>query len=222
VDLELPDHSIVVFDLDDTLYKEIDYVISAYRAISLSLENVLHKDISGELLGWYLQGHDAFALAKSMYDLSISVEQMIEIYRFHSPSVSLAPGALALLTQLKTAKLPLGLLTDGRSKSQRAKINALGIVDFFDAIVISEEFGSSKPDARNYQYFERQFPERLYIYVGDNYSKDFVTPNLRRWTTIGVQDDGRNIHKMPPNLPSSYLPTCSVKSLMDINLSFLR
>lgn len=42
----LSDKDIVVFDLDDTLYKEIDYLFSAYHAIAESIR----LDVAGEML----------------------------------------------------------------------------------------------------------------------------------------------------------------------------
>ena len=50
----------------------------------------------------------------------------------------------------------------------------------------------------------------------NNFNKDFVAPNKLGWSTIGLLDDGRNIHKQNHNLSSEYLPKYFVKSLDDI------
>ena len=52
----LSDKDIVVFDLDDTLYKEIDYLFSAYHAIAESIR----LDVAGEMLDWYHAGKNVF------------------------------------------------------------------------------------------------------------------------------------------------------------------
>jgi putative hydrolase of the HAD superfamily len=63
--------------------------------------------------------------------------------------LTLTAGVRALLTELKSSGHVLGLLTDGRSRTQRNKIRALGVEKWIDEIVISEEFGSAKPNERN-------------------------------------------------------------------------
>lgn len=52
---------VVVFDLDDTLYKEIDYLRSAYWEIALWIESFFgKKDIFLFMLECYNQGKDVF------------------------------------------------------------------------------------------------------------------------------------------------------------------
>ena len=49
--------TVVCFDLDDTLYKEIDFVESAYREIA---ETVGHPEAVSLMLDWYHQGENVF------------------------------------------------------------------------------------------------------------------------------------------------------------------
>ena len=121
-------------------------------------------------------------------------ETLLKIYREHKPQLSLAPFVKNLLAHWARNGRQIGILTDGRSLTQRNKIRALGLDDYTNAIVISEEFGSEKPNVNNYRYFEERFPNSTYVYVGDNLAKDFVAPNRLGWTTVGVLDRGNNIH----------------------------
>ena len=143
---------------------------------------------------------------------------MIFEYRFHFPEIELSIGALDLLKELKERKAIIGLITDGRSKSQRNKIKALKIEHFFDHILISEEFGSEKPDDRNFQFHIEKFAANEYIYIGDNFKKDFVTPNELGWLTIGLLDDGNNIHSQNVNVTKGYLPQKTISSLTEIRI----
>ena len=59
------DKDIVVFDLDDTLYKEIDYLLSAYHAIA----DAVHLDVTDEMLDWYNAGKNAFLCLLGKYDV---------------------------------------------------------------------------------------------------------------------------------------------------------
>ena len=102
----------------------------------------------------------------------------------------------------------MGILTDGRSISQRNKIRALGLESWINKIVVSEEFGSAKPDERNFRHFHKVFPQhRSFAYIGDNPAKDFVTPNRLGWSTICLVDQGKNIHPQQiERFPVAYHP----------------
>ena len=62
----------------------------------------------------------------------------------------LFPDAPRFLAALRQLGLPLGLVTNGDAREQRAKIERHGLAPFFGAIVIEGEFGAGKPDAAVY------------------------------------------------------------------------
>src|SRR5690606_34560020 len=108
-------------------------------------------------------------------------------YREHMPEIKLREGVIEFLEELKNHQVPLGLITDGRSISQRNKLKALKIEGFFDDIIISEEFGSEKPDPENYLYFVNKYGKRDYYYIGDNTGKDFLIPARLGWNIICIK-----------------------------------
>lgn len=188
----------IVFDLDDTLYKEIDFLKSAYQEIAIKVSEMAHlnpKKVQKEMLSNYTKGANVFEQLISAYDLKVDVHYFLTIYRNHSPTISLTDGNREVLNTLKAKGYNLCLLTDGRSIQQRSKLKALGIEDFFTSIIISEEFGSEKPSIANYTCFVKNEDEISYIYIGDNTKKDFVSANLLQWTTICLLDNGQNIHQ---------------------------
>ena len=67
------------------------------------------------------------------------------------------------------------LITDGRSLTQRLKIQALGLTDLFDDILISEATQSEKPDDKRFVFLYKQIlrPQKRFIYIGDNIKKRF-------------------------------------------------
>lgn len=219
MELKLNPDSVVVFDLDDTLYKEIDYVSSAYRAISQRLMIKTGKDISSEMFSMYGDGLDVFSEIKAKYDFSESIEELVKTYRFHAPTIDVNPDAMCLIKNLKELNLKLGLLTDGRSISQRNKLAAMGISSLFDEILISEEFGSEKPCEDNYLFFQNKFSANDCLYIGDNFSKDFVTPNRLGWKTIGLIDDGRNIHSQVGDFGDDFLPQKTIEDFSEVKPS---
>lgn len=188
----------IVFDLDDTLYKEIDFLKSGYRYISdhLPANGISSNALYRQMLDEYHAGRDAFAYILKFYP-QFQKAQLLEWYRYHDPKISLNDDTLATIRYLVESKYVIGILTDGRSITQRNKIRALGLHKYvrLQNIIISEEFGLSKPHKENYNYFMNLYPTYSFIYVGDNTSKDFVTPKALGWKTIGLIDRGENIHK---------------------------
>ena len=185
---------VVCFDLDDTLYKEIDFVESAYREIATS---VGHPDLAEKMVRWYHEGKNVFNERNSHLNIVVSTVEYLAIFHRHKPSISLSGGVEDTMAQLKDDGVVLGLITDGRSVTQRNKITALRLERWFekDNIVISEEFGSEKVDGLCFRYFMDRYSRNSFTYVGDNPKKDFLVPNQLGWQTIMLKDDRRNIHK---------------------------
>ncbi|MCF7560041.1 HAD family hydrolase [Sabulilitoribacter multivorans] len=195
--------NVVVFDLDDTLYNEIDFLKSAYKEISVKISkevSVKSLIIYNQMLEWFYNNHNVFERVIKAYNSSLNVEELLNIYRTHRPNLQLEKSKVGVLNDLKKRGVFMGLLTDGRSHQQRSKIEALKLNNWISEIVISEEFGSEKPDVNNYKYFENVFGEAQYSYIGDNIKKDFVTPNKLGWTTICLNDNGLNIHKQTTSM----------------------
>jgi putative hydrolase of the HAD superfamily len=65
--------------------------------------------------------------------------------------MTLFPDALQFLVGLRDEGVPLGLVTNGDAREQRAKIERHDLARFFDVIVIEGEFGAGKPDAAVYR-----------------------------------------------------------------------
>ncbi|HLF51194.1 HAD-IA family hydrolase [Flavobacterium sp.] len=213
----------IIFDLDDTLYKEIDYLKSAYNEIAkriaeTSSDPIIAESIYSDLYGFYSQKKDAFSEVIQKYALNdISKEDLLEIYRNHYPSsIKLAIHDEIILKQLKAKGYKLGLITDGRSIQQRNKIKALNIEKYFEYILISEEFGTEKPNPENFRRFVDLFGESTFFYVADNTSKDFIAPKKMGWKTICLLDNGKNIHRQHFEIEEVYQPHFIINSLKEI------
>lgn len=60
------------------------------------------------------------------------------------------PGSREVLKDLKN-KYQLGVLSNGDSASQHAKITRLGLDDLFDEVIVSGDYGIQKPDVRIFE-----------------------------------------------------------------------
>lgn len=173
----------IVFDLDDTLYSEKEYVRSGFRAIADTFPQV--KQMEEKL--W-----QAFEQKKSAIDEVLAAEGLytdelkqkcLSVYRFHQPNIHLYDSARELLQQLRTDGYKLGIITDGRPEGQRAKILSLGLEELVDHIIVTDELGGVEYRKPNKVAFVKM-REALGVafedmcYIGDNLKKDFVAPQI--------------------------------------------
>lgn len=171
----------VIFDLDDTLYSEKEYVLCGFKAAALELKEI--DNAYEELAAFFEKGMPAIDSLFKKFGLSDTnlKEKCLSAYRKCKPSLTLYPGAERLLRHLKQRGIKTAILTDGRPEGQRAKIEALGLEKYFDEILITDELGGPifrKPDTIGFEILQRKlgaaFDEMLY--VGDNPAKDFIAP----------------------------------------------
>lgn len=212
----------VIFDLDDLLYKEFDYVRSGYWAIARLVSDKDPKNVFRQMMVQYFSGQPVIDWLCNDYlegKCNYGLDSLLEVYRTHMPDISLSSDAITLLDNLKANGNLIGLITDGRSITQRNKIKALGLERWIDDFTISEELGYEKPSQRAYLHFMEKFKVEHFIYLADNYNKDFKAPNELKWRTVVLTDNGLNVHTKKDNLDAVYLPAETINSLKDLTVS---
>lgn len=208
----------VAFDLDDTLYDEIEFVRSGYAAVADVVRQQYQLEC-GEFLRQRLESRllaGAFQCVVAEYELcSDAIELMVNTYRFHLPRIKLRDGIVDVLRDVKQRDGVLGCITDGRSVTQRNKLAALGLDGVFSVVLISEETGHEKPAPFNFRTMMHRIAASEYWYVADNPSKDFAAPNALGWKTIGVQSAHAIHAPRYETLTPDYLPqrTCGIAEL---------
>jgi putative hydrolase of the HAD superfamily len=218
MDIKVDHNTIIVFDLDDTLYNELDFLKSAYSSIALILNPSDWKQLYSTMFSMYRCKENVFEFLAKTYE--IELHKMIEMYRDHLPDIQLHDGALELLSAIKNKSGKIAIITDGRSKTQRAKIESLGILDYIDKIIVSEETGSEKPNPSNFEAIENFLPGAKYYYIADNLKKDFIAPNSLGWKSIALVDNGKNIHfESFRNMDIEHRPHVFILSLRDIRIT---
>jgi putative hydrolase of the HAD superfamily len=221
----------VVFDLDDTLYSERDYVISGFRAVASWAAGhfgVHAGRTRAELIALFdgAGRYDTFDrwAARHGFDREDAVARMLEVYRTHIPQISPHPEAEAILHRLG-ATLRLGLLSDGPLEVQRRKLRVLGIAGRFDQILFTDELGRAmwKPSPVGF----RTLLERLEVdgcdaaYVADNPSKDFIGARDVGMGTIRVRSrNGLYRHVEAPS--PDHAPDLEVEDLTQVEAALDR
>jgi len=210
----LPSNSIVVFDLDDTLYAERDFEKSGIQFVydNLSIKHISLDTILNNRNNW-------IELIIDGVNNLITKQTVLDIYRYHFPTIQLYNDSKVFLEKLLSKGNEISLITDGRSITQRNKLRALGIESFFKTIIISEEVKSEKPSEYNFRMvMKNSIHAENFIYIADNPSKDFITPNKLGWTSICLLDRGENVHKQVFTNSIEYNPHFIIKSFNEINL----
>lgn len=188
----------IVFDLDDTLYDEIDYCRSGFAAVAKALASMPGSAADAEtiLFNLFWQEFTAgnrekiFNVALEKLGIPLSqdtIERLVMLYRVHKPAITLPPSSKAVLDALHK-KYTLALLTDGYLPAQELKVAALGIKKYFKHIVYTEALGRQfwKPSPVGFEgiLMALNVNAENCVYVGDNEIKDFIAPNRLGFTTI--------------------------------------
>jgi putative hydrolase of the HAD superfamily len=117
----------IVFDLDDTLIAERDYVLSGFAAVDawirLNLSRSGFETMATKLFTDGKRGK-IFNEAVNLLGLPASadlVPRLIDVYRSHEPQISLLPDAKEVLEWARS-KFNLGIISDGWLSSQERKV----------------------------------------------------------------------------------------------------
>lgn len=217
MDIKVNDKTVIVFDLDDTLYNEMEYLRSAYAEIAKMLQPNDWQPLFARMYSLFRSKEDVFEFVASNY--GVEKIALLKQYRGHKPVIHLFDGVLDTIQQVKAKNGKLGIITDGRSSTQRTKLEALGLTQWVDIIVISEEIGTEKPHEDNYIAVEKAFKNHSYLYIADNLRKDFITPNNRGWRTLGLIDNGLNMHyDAHKYFEKNRIPQAFISSFEEINI----
>ena len=188
-----------VFDLDDTLYLERDYVRSGFQAADAFMQ--AEHGIGGF-------GADCWRLFEAgrrgdVFDLVLAsrglpdrlVPSLVEVYRQHDPAISLSPEVLTALEDIQARnQTRIAILTGGPSDAQARKLEALDINWFADHVVYAGRRGPDfdKPHPWSWETAGEMsgLPGGNLAYVADNPAKDFDVPLRLGWRTIRVRLPG--------------------------------
>lgn len=190
----------VIFDLDDTLYAESQYVASGLQsvaewaarrwglrpdAVARSLGEI-HAQGSGRVFNTWLDQNEI------QYDEDV-VNQMVTVYRNHAPKITLFPIARRTIEGLRHS-YRIGLVSDGYLNAQQQKFDALKIDDLFDSVVFSDALGREhwKPSRLPFDTALKQLGVRgeRATYVGDNPTKDFLGARKAGLFSIRLRQQG--------------------------------
>jgi len=224
---------VIVFDMDDTLYPEVQFVQGGFKAAAVQLDRIVGRstgalDVFCGILD--RQGvHRVFDIG--LAELGIDddpdiMQDMVNAFRGHAPSVRPYPGIRAMLQALRENGSRLGLISDGPYDVQQSKWNALGLDVFFDWVTFTDGLGGRstwKPNDTAFVKMEHEtgFSGAAVAYVGDRPDKDFPAPDDLGWRTLRVRYQDTFHAEEPdtrPDRPTAY----SVEELQQQLIDWLK
>jgi len=173
---------VIVFDLDDTLYDEVEFVKSGFKEIAKYLDNDEYYDF---MFDTFLKDGSGkvFNDLIDTFNLDISLQKLIEVYRFHQPDISLPVESLDLLKFSKA--YPTALISDGYYLMQENKFRALGLDSYINYPIFTDFHHTKKPDLKPFEMVMEKFKDQTsFVYISDNPKKDFIAPNSLNWKSI--------------------------------------
>lgn len=177
-------YKLIIFDLDDTLYYERDYVFEGFKNVALYLEkkySLKFEEIYEKIKNiFYEEGRgQIFNLLCENLEINENIDRLVEVYRSTEPrEIKLYDDAIYFINYLKEKDYKLGIITDGLASVQRKKLKSLGLYKLIDKIIVTDELGREfwKPSTKSYKDILEEFniAGDEAIYIGDNPSKDFI------------------------------------------------
>ena len=181
----------VIFDLDDTLYSEKQYVRSGYKAVAKLLGD---EALADRLWTYFENGKPAIDELLNELGCIGRKAECLEAYREQIPEIALYHGVSELIQDLKSKGIKVGIITDGRVSGQKRKLQALGLDKLIDDIIITDELGGTqfrKPCDIAFRIVQRRWsiPFEQIVYVGDNAEKDFQAPKQLGMRTLYFENE---------------------------------
>ncbi|MEO7121874.1 MAG: HAD family hydrolase [Lacisediminihabitans sp.] len=196
---ESPAFSVVLFDLDDTLFAHNSSALTglnSYRALlgtpfadQDEISAARHwQHLEDEHYRRYLSGELSYTEQRRERAKGFAAQHGMTLddgeadawyngyFAEYEKAWMLYGDALACLSELASAGVRLGIITNGDLTFQTNKIERLGLLPLFEYVVTSGELGYAKPDARIYEHACSLFgiEASRAAYVGDRLRTDAI------------------------------------------------
>lgn len=149
----------------------------------------------------------------SITDDELSNELADNYSAYQNSLICLFPSTFDTLNNLKARGIHLGLITNGTSEGQRAKLNRFNLTGFFDVVLIDQEVGFGKPDIRIYElalnYLKLSHTD-VWM-VGDNLIWDIQSPQ-----SLGIYSVWHDYKRAGLPKETSVIPDLTIRDLSEL------
>ncbi|MEW2497535.1 HAD family hydrolase [Streptomyces nodosus] len=194
---------LALFDLDGTLAKRQSALSDAVpglcraHAFAPDVEHWLFTELADRA------NADDFVRLRDAFNLAVPATQLWQEYvGLMAAAATCRPEVLEGLAHLRAAAWTIGIVTNGASDIQRAKLAATGLAGLVDGVAVSGDLEIRKPDARLFQLAASRCGASLANggwMIGDNPAGDIGGGHRAGLRTIWLQ--GR---PWPDGLPAAH------------------
>lgn len=217
---------VLIFDLDDTLYEELSYVRSGFRAVSKYINqkyNINEETVFNELYNQVLiSRNNVFNIVLKNYNIDSKsvIKKSLMIYRNHFPEISLYSDAVSCFKRF--SDIDKFIVTDGNKVVQNNKCKALKLDKIVNKCIITHRYGikNAKPSPYVFTLLSQKLKllPSQFIYIADNPNKDFIGIKPLGFKTIRIKR-GMFCNLL---LDENHEADITINSLDEINENLLR
>lgn len=185
----------IIFDLDNTLY---DYnlchnfaVESVFNYLNQKYPNIIinqqyekiSTDLKKELINTASSHNKAIYFKQLLEQLNLGLDSFSTIHEIYWTSfyqkIECFDGVNEFIKWNKLQNIKIGILTDYETEYQIIKLESLGLLEYIDVIITSEEIGKEKPSTQMFFAIlnKMDLTSENVIMIGDNFDKDIIGAN---------------------------------------------
>ncbi len=188
----------VIFDLDNVLYDEKEYIFAAYRSIARFLSERCRLDAGKVYSKLVVDLERKGSLYPKLFNDAIAdfgldqslLPEILSLYASVNAPIRLFPDSEAALKLVRQRGLKVALVTNGGAKTQHNKVGLLKLEGCFDAILYAREMGAGveKPHPDIYKEVLRRLGASAEeaLCIGDNPYTDFLGAKKLGMRTLRV------------------------------------
>ncbi len=212
----------LIFDLDDTLYNQIqpfkravvqfmdipsDELELLYIAFRYRADELFEASVKGTLS---MKDMHTYRMRAAFRDMEMDITNEMayaiqEAYAYQQGHLELTTGSKELFAHCQEKGIAVGLITNGPHLHQMKKIQNLNLHRFIPEhlMLISGQVGMTKPDTGIFRLMEKRLnlnPEDI-CYLGDSYENDVIGAKAAGWKAIWFNHRGRSVtdHSYTPD-----------------------
>lgn len=173
------EYNTYLFDLDNTLYRETDYLFAAYEAIAMEIErkySIEKETIANFLKSTFLKnGREGlfdnliarFMLKQEDLDSYLKLLRSVEL----PEKIKLFPAAYKMLMHLSASKKRIAIITNGNVSQQKNKIRQIDwreMKEMFDIVYANETEKKPSPVSIRQYLSSKGLNFAETVFIGDS------------------------------------------------------